>query len=97
MDAQLGQVFRTSSLQGIQRLDHFQCVSRGVSKWRIHIGDERCCPAACLFPDADHRLRQRNRVLFGLHKGAASSFDIQQDCVRSGSDLLTHNARCNQR
>ena len=63
----------------------------------VHIGDQRRGPSACPIADADHRPCQSSRLLPCFHKGAAAGLDIQQDCVRSGSNLLAHNARSNQR
>ncbi len=46
--------------------------------------------------DPDHKARQLFGIIFRLHESAVSALDVQQNSVGSGSQLLAHDAGCDQ-
>ena len=97
LDADLRQIGRAASLQGLTRLANLQRIPDGTTQRTVHIGDERHCSASHMLADGHHLLCQRNGVLQGLHKGAAAGLDVQKDSIGACGDLFAHNAGSNQR
>ena len=50
-----------------------------------------------MLTDVHHGLRQRNGILQRFHERAVPRFYIQQDAVRAGSQLFTHDAAGDER
>ena len=92
MDAQFGQIRRAVPVQRLHRLCHLDGVAGGAAQRLVHVGDERRRPFARAGADVDHRLRQGQRVLLGLHKGAGAGLNVQQNRIRTGGNLLAHDA-----
>ena len=97
MDAQFGQIRRAVPVQRLHRLRHLDGVAGGAAQRLVHVGDERRRPFARAGADVDHRLRQGQRVLLGLHKGAGAGLNVQQNRICTGGNLLAHDAGGDQR
>ena len=50
-----------------------------------------------MLANGNHSICQLNCGVDVLHEGAGTALDVQQNAVGTGSDLLAHDARCNQR
>ena len=50
-----------------------------------------------MLANGNHGICQLNCGIDVLHEGAGTALDVQQNAVGTGSNLLTHDARCNQR
>lgn len=83
--------------QSLHRLPDLQGIAHRIAQRRIHVGNQRHSAPSHRFTDLHHGLRQAHRVLQRLHERTAAHLYIQHDAVCSGSDLLGHDARCNQR
>lgn len=83
--------------QGLHRFDDLQAVADIAAQRGIHICDERRRAPPVMLTDVHHGLRQRNGILQRFHERAVPRFYIQQDAVRAGSQLFTHDAAGDER
>ena len=50
-----------------------------------------------MLANRNHGICQLNCGINVFHKGAGTTLNVQQNAIGAGSDLLAHDARCNQR
>ncbi len=96
-DHELREVGRPLAAQGRHRLAQLERVSDRVAERLVHVGEKTDDVTAGARSELEHRLGQDLRVLKRLHEGAVADLHVQHDCLGSGSDLLGHDARRDQR
>ena len=82
--------------QGFDGFIHFQAVADGRPQRRFHGGDDSPRRPAGQVADTDHGPGQFPRPFFGLHEGAVTVFDVEDDGVGTGSDFLAHDRAGNE-
>ena len=85
------------TFEHVHALHHFQAVADVVAQRGVHIGDHGGHAAAVVGADGDHELCQLNALVHGLHERASAGGHIQQDGVRTGGQLLGHDAGRDER
>ena len=93
----LREIFRSAAVQSCNCFFYFQCISDGITKRLIHIGDQCMHLTPCIFADRHHLFCQSKRIFFAFHKSSASDLDIQNDRIGTGSQFLTHDRAGDQR
>ena len=89
--------FRHLAGKELHRLAEFQRVADRKPQRLVHVGDHGDYLA---FEELAHLHHQRSQalcVVHRLHKRAAADLDVEHDRVRTGGELLTHDACGNQR
>ena len=74
-----------------------QCIADVGTQRLAHAGDDGSHGLAGQLADLRHGLGQTDGVIHGFHQRAGAGLDVQDDGVRTGSELLGHNGGGDQR
>ena len=91
---QFALIFPAQRRDGLLDLER---IADGVAKRLIHVRDDGDRLAAGHFADLDHLGRELARIVQRLHKRTAAALDVQHDDVRTGGQLLGHDAADDER
>ena len=93
VEHELGEVGRPLAAERRDRLAHLERVADRAPERLVHVGEHADDVPAGALPEREHRLTEDLRVRQGLHEGAVADLDVEHDRIRTGGDLLRHDAR----
>src|SRR5438874_8987629 len=93
----LEQISRSLAAERQDCLFCLEDIAAGAPQGPIHGGDQGDSRAAAVLTERDHGLRELEAALYLGQKRAAAVFHVEHQAVQPFSQLLRHDARCNQR